>query len=101
MFVTFLYLFVLAGASIGGLQLYLTFTAAESAPQEAAGAAMAVACAVIPYVFVRALQISYDSYNQLATRERAERRLASIDRTLKTILERQDGPPSVDAKRGG
>lgn len=48
------YLFVLAGAIIGGLEFLGMMAAAASAPQQAAGAAMAVAWAVIPYAFARA-----------------------------------------------
>lgn len=36
--------------------LLLTFGAAKGAPQEAAGAAIACAIVVIPYVFTRALE---------------------------------------------
>jgi hypothetical protein len=43
-------------ACFGGLVLYLTFTEASGAPQEAAGAALAVAICIIPYVFTRACQ---------------------------------------------
>lgn len=44
---------VLGGTLIGGFQLLGTL-AATSAPQQAAGAAMAAAWAIIPYVFARA-----------------------------------------------
>lgn len=36
--------------------LVITFAAAKGAPQEAAGAAIALAICVIPYVFTRACQ---------------------------------------------
>ena len=36
--------------------LYLTLSSAQGAPQEAAGAAIAMAFSVIPYVFTRACQ---------------------------------------------
>ncbi len=45
---------VMAGSGVGLLMLFFTWTRAESAPQEAAGAAIAAACAVIPYCFARA-----------------------------------------------
>jgi hypothetical protein len=38
---------------VAGFQLFNTFVSAESAPQQAAGAAMASAIAIIPYVFSR------------------------------------------------
>jgi sugar phosphate permease len=40
---------------IAGLVLLMTFTASKGAPQEAAGAAVAAAIAIIPYVFSRAV----------------------------------------------
>lgn len=47
----------LAGTVLAGVQLALTHTRAESAPQQAAGAALALALAAIPYCFARALQM--------------------------------------------
>ena len=44
------------GASIGLLLLFATMGGSESAPQEAAGAAMALAAAAIPYVFTRCIE---------------------------------------------
>lgn len=44
------------GALFGALQIALTSANATSAPQQAAGMAMAVAYAVVPYVLARALQ---------------------------------------------
>lgn len=44
------------GAAVGAFQLAETFSSAASAPQQAAGAAMAAACAVIPYCLARAIQ---------------------------------------------
>lgn len=41
---------------IAGLILAWTLTSAKGAPQEASGAALAMAFAVIPYVFTRALE---------------------------------------------
>ncbi len=45
-----------AGALLGMVQLVLTHATAESAPQQAAGFAMAMAYAVVPYVLARAVQ---------------------------------------------
>lgn len=47
----------LLSAGFGMLELIFTMVRAESAPQQAAGAAMAVAFAVIPYCIARALQL--------------------------------------------
>lgn len=46
----------LLGAIVGGLDFAISAASANSAPQQAAGAAMAVAWAVIPYVFARAAE---------------------------------------------
>lgn len=43
-------------ALVAGLILAVTVSQADSAPQEAAGAAMAVGIAVIPYVFARSVE---------------------------------------------
>lgn len=45
----------LIGAIIGSLIILLTMAASGSAPQEAAGYAMAAAFAVVPYVFAKAI----------------------------------------------
>ena len=49
------WIFVIIGSSLGALILLLTFFGGESAPQEAAGAGLAIAMAAIPYCFARAL----------------------------------------------
>lgn len=43
-------------AIISTLQFAATVTSAESAPQQAAGAAIAAAGVIIPYVFTRAIE---------------------------------------------
>lgn len=50
------WVFALYGASRGVLQLSEGLAAAESAPQQAAAAAIALATAAIPYCFARAIQ---------------------------------------------
>lgn len=50
-----LYILPILGALLGGLEFLSTMAQASSAPQQAAGAAMAVAAAVLPYVLVRAM----------------------------------------------
>ena len=49
-----LWVFTLLGSLLGGLFGVLGLLTAHGAPQEAAAAAIAVACAVIPYCFARA-----------------------------------------------
>lgn len=44
------------GAGLGALTLLATLAMSTGAPQQAAGAAIALAFAVIPYVFTRALE---------------------------------------------
>lgn len=53
------FLFVLTGigAVLGGISLLIFGIFGGSAPQQAAGAAIAVAMAVIPYCLARAVQI--------------------------------------------
>lgn len=55
-----LYVVTLISSAIGGLVLLGGVVGARSAPQEAAGAAMAIALAVIPYVFTRCVQLAND-----------------------------------------
>jgi predicted nucleic acid-binding Zn-ribbon protein len=47
----------LTGAVVAGIELSYTFAKAESAPQQAAGAAISLALAAIPYCLARALQM--------------------------------------------
>lgn len=53
------FLYVVTGlcATLGAITFVLFGVFASSAPQQAAGAAMAIALAVIPYCFARAVQI--------------------------------------------
>lgn len=57
---TLTYLLPLLGSIAGGLVLIGTLMSANSAPQEAAGFALACALAVVPYVFARAIDLSRD-----------------------------------------
>lgn len=52
-----LWLATVVCAGIGFFQLIITTTQATSAPQQAAGAGMAIAWAVIPYCMARAIQL--------------------------------------------
>jgi large-conductance mechanosensitive channel len=69
-----LYILPLIGAIAGAFDIWGIFTTSQiSAPQQAAGATIAVAWAVIPYVFVRAIE-------KMASVE--ERELKRLNETL-------------------
>jgi formate/nitrite transporter FocA (FNT family) len=51
-----IWLITILGALFGALLFAQSFTSANGAPQQAAGAAMACAAAVLPYVFARAIE---------------------------------------------
>jgi hypothetical protein len=53
------WMFAVACAGLGMVDLIYTAIAAQSAPQQAAGAAFAAALAVIPYCIARAFQAFY------------------------------------------
>jgi hypothetical protein len=55
-----LWLLPILGALAGGLTIVSTISLATSAPQQAAGYAMACALAVVPYVLVRAVMEMVD-----------------------------------------
>ena len=59
----------LGGCIAGGFQLVDTFVSAQSAPQQAAGAAMAAACAVIPYCWARIFREFVTSKNTKVSAE--------------------------------
>lgn len=50
------YILVLIGAAFGGFEFLNMYAYADSAPQQAAGAAMAIAWVVLPYGFARAIE---------------------------------------------
>lgn len=50
-----LWVLVILGVLAGGFVLFATMAMAKGAPQEAAGAALAVALAVLPYCLARAV----------------------------------------------
>ncbi len=56
-----LWLLPIFGALIGALITITTLLSATSAPQEAAGYAMACAFAIVPYVLVRAVMAMTDT----------------------------------------
>jgi hypothetical protein len=55
-FVTFCWIVTVLAACMAGFQLLFTMTSAQSAPQQAAGAALAAATVIVPYVFTRAME---------------------------------------------
>lgn len=75
-----LWLLPIIGAILGSLTFLATMASASSAPQEAAGNAMAIALAVIPYVLVRGI------YFMSETREQVDmRRIATaVEKMAKT-----------------
>lgn len=59
------YILVLIGVLAGGFTFLETLVFAESAPQQAAGAAMALAWVAIPYVLARAFEkLGEESFSQ-------------------------------------
>lgn len=60
-FALFLQMMVIGGALFATFQFSSALTTSESAPQQAAGSAMALCYAVIPYVFARAFEM-YESW---------------------------------------
>lgn len=66
------WLLPILGAVLGSLVFLLTLGAARGAPQEAAGYAMAMAIAVIPYVLTRAIQFMTDSQVQIDVKRIAD-----------------------------
>lgn len=51
-----LWLVCILACLLAGAILFFTITSSEGAPQQAAGAAIACAFAIIPYVFARAFE---------------------------------------------
>ena len=62
-----LFLLPLIGSIIGGFVFLLAVIGANGAPQQAAGAAMALAFAVLPYVFCRSMQLMGQESRDAAT----------------------------------
>ncbi|WP_049810495.1 hypothetical protein ABL850_14855 [Variovorax paradoxus] len=54
---TFFYSVTGISSVVGALLLAFTIVGSQSAPQQAAGAAMAIGLAIVPYVFSRCIQI--------------------------------------------
>lgn len=74
----FVYTLPLLGALAATLVILLTMGGATTAPQEAAGYAMACALAVVPYVFARAIDLaSKDNEEHRDRQTKAMERLAN------------------------
>lgn len=80
--VPFLYIITLLSTVVGALVLLFSATGSQSAPQEAAGAAIAIGLAVIPYVFTRCVQLSNDFSHRRDT-----------DSRIIKLLEERNGAP--------
>lgn len=84
---SFLAFFSLIGSLLGGIIILLTISQAGSAPQEAAGYAMACAFAVVPYVLARSVGMMSDDAESRQIRltkaaEDSQRALEDIKRHL-------------------
>jgi hypothetical protein len=88
--VQFCYIVTLISTCFGAATLIFGFSTAQSAPQEAAIAAAAIALAVIPYVFSRCVQISAD-------RKAQQKMLEEILAALKMQPARAEPPLAVSA----
>ena len=86
--VGFMVIVTFLSACLGGIALLLSMLGAKSAPQEAAGAAMAVALAVIPYVIMRCAQI--------AEARKSQATLARIAELLEAQANGGSPPPRQD-----
>lgn len=71
------YVLVIIGTLIGGYELLNTLAFAESAPQQAAGAALALAWAVLPYCFARAVEkLGEETFFQALEKHEAQKETA-------------------------
>lgn len=77
----------LLGAAGAGVQLIDTFNHAVSAPQQGAGAAMALAMCVIPYVIMRCFSTSLAAVEAADASQTREEQLA----ILKQLVARNQG----------
>lgn len=77
-------IFVMVGAVVGLLVLLLGVLVSKGAPQEAAMAAIACACAVIPYVGWRASQIDDNEREERKFRKELLDRLEALEKSRHT-----------------
>jgi len=86
--ITFFFALTGLSAAGGALLLILTLVSSQSAPQQAAGAAMAIGLAVIPYVFGRCVQIVISETHR---REESKRLIEKLDSLEKALSAREAG----------
>lgn len=84
-FAGFCWTVTVIAAGFAAIQLFDTMLSAESAPQQAAGAAFALGIAIIPYVFSRSVQ-------SVANGARLGEMLKLL-RELSKVVERRKGAP--------
>lgn len=85
------YILTIFGGLIGGLILITTLVSANGAPQEAAGAAIAVAFVVIPYCMARAFElIGEESLSKIMKRYLDEQK--EREAVFASDTSRQDAP---------
>ena len=70
------------GSVAGGILLAFTLVGSQSAPQQAAGAAIAIGLAVIPYVFSRCFQIATSESNRRDENKRLIDKLDALEKAL-------------------
>jgi len=87
-----LHILTIIGCLCGGFTLVNTFITANGAPQEGAGAAIAVAFVVIPYCFVRAIEL-------WAAPEEAQLRKLNETLTIHTRLLAQLANASIEERQ--
>ncbi|CAA2106093.1 hypothetical protein [Variovorax paradoxus] len=80
--IAFFFSLTALGAVAGGALLAFTIFGSQSAPQQAAGAAMALGLAVIPYIFSRCIQIAISEGNR---RDENQRLLDRLDALTKAV----------------
>src|SRR5258708_4285824 len=80
------HILTILGALFGGVRLIDTLMKANTAPQQAAGAALAAAIAVIPYCFARAVEIMASPRD--AELKRVNETLATHTRLLADLANR-------------
>jgi len=85
------------GSVCGGLVLMFGFVSANSAPQEAAVAALAAATAIVPYVFARAMQLM----GQREADDRRHRELVEALGRLAAVTKPVNGQSAVTPALGG
>lgn len=88
-----MFLVAILSSIVGGLILILTFVTAKGAPQEAAGAALAMCFAVIPYVIARCIQLPQQAAEQ-------KRHHAALIAALERMGERRAVPAPVGTDGG-